>query len=107
MIIDLTQPIDEFVKHPSEIIVKTVSYSDRLPSGVTVSSATIAAKDLHDASNVSSTVLGSTSGSTTSSATSFTAKAGTDGRDYLITVSSTLSDTEKFVDQILMHVRGI
>jgi len=102
-----TQIVDTFTKHSSEIITKVVSFTDRLPSGATVSSASIEeAVDLTDGSDVSSG--GSTitaAPSTTTSSTSVLFQNGTDGHDYQLAVKSVLSDGSYFVDMFVMQVR--
>lgn len=92
----------ELKKISGETITQLIDYSDRLPSGVSVSSATASAVRLNDGA-VDGTVLGTVSN--TASSVSFVATAGTDGLDYLVTVSATLSNSDVLKDLVLMSVR--
>jgi hypothetical protein len=94
--------IETFEKHSTETYSKAVSYAERLPSGATPSSASVAAIDLLDGSTAGS-VVGSTA--VTSTTATFAITGGTDGHDYLITLQTTLSNANVLTDQVVMRVR--
>ena len=94
-----------FTKHSAADYTTGINYTSRIPSGVSVSSATLSAHDLLDGADVSPSVLGNTSATISNNTVQINAQAGVDGHDYLITVTTILSNADKVVDQLIMHVR--
>jgi len=104
----MSQPIHTFTKHSVETYSKTFAFADRLPSGVTVSSAAVSsAIDLLDNTSYAtggSAIVGTPTDDNSTNVT-LLFKQGTDGHDYLITLATTLSDSAVLVDQVIMSVR--
>lgn len=93
--------LESFSKHSAEAYTKAIDYSDRLPSGATISSVALSAIDLETGASAGSVVgSGSYSGSTAL----VPVQAGTDGKSYLITATLTLSNSNVLVGQLKMTI---
>lgn len=95
----------EITKHSTEIRTRSVDFDEKVPTGVTISSATIAAVELPTLTDRASTVLQSTTGTVSGTTVSFIAKAGTSGTRYKITVTATLSSGDKLVAIVFMTIK--
>lgn len=98
--------INVITKQPGEQYPVEVDFSasGKLPSGTTISSGTVKAED--SGSDVSGTVLGSTSATISGgNKARVVVKAGTDGKEYKITFTVTLSDGSKLEEEIFMRVK--
>ena len=96
-------------KQPSERFPVAISYANRLPSGVSLASATVAAIRLDDQSEASSTLLYSTTAQVSGTDVVVGLQAGTDGKDYQVTVTATLSTGSpayRLEDDFLVQVRA-
>lgn len=92
-------------KTSGEKITLTIDFTDRLPTGATVSTATVAAVEYRQRTNVASTLLVSTTGTVTTPNVSFTVQNGTSKLDYLVTVLATLSTgSQKISKSVLVRV---
>ncbi len=94
-----------FRKQPWEELTKATDFSEEVPAGVTVSSATISAKKKSDGSPATSDVLASGTGGTDGQRATWKVKAGVSGQDYQITVQATMSNGDKFEEDVTMEVR--
>lgn len=94
---------------PSERTTRSFDFTNKLASGVTVSSATIACVDLTDGTTTSSTNLQSTTGTVASDSLSvaFTFKNPTEGRDYEVTCTATCSNSDIAKDSVIFRGREI
>ncbi len=95
-------------KAPDEIYTVGWRYTtDTFPSGATFSSGVLSATMVSDGSDVTGTLL--VSAVATISGDGMTAtgqvQAGTDGEDYVIKFTNTLTNGEVFVDYIIIKVR--
>lgn len=99
--------VNTFTKQPAEEQTRGVDFTGKLPTGVAVSSATVAATDIEAGTDVSATVLGSTTASVASNVASVLMKAGTDGKRYLIEFTATLDNSDILEEDIVMLVREI
>lgn len=93
--------IHDFTKHSTEKITKEIDYTDRLPTGVLLSTVSAAAISLMNGAAAS--ILGTVTISGDEILVPF--QGGADGSDYLMTNQSTLSDGSVFTDSILVRVR--
>lgn len=94
-----------YVKRPAEEFTVAVEWATKLPSGATLSSGTLVAVDRMTGSDVSATVLASTTATISGTQASLKGKVGTSPTDYLITMTVTLSTGDKLIEEILMQVR--
>lgn len=85
----------------------TLNYSQQLPSGVTVSSCTVSAKDIF--SNASASILASGTATITDSNTkaSVLVQNTTAAKKYKLTFTAVLSDGQQWVDYVLYSVKDI
>ena len=94
-------------KHPNEAFSVSFRYTtDKLPSGSTISSGTASAVDLSDNSDATTIVLASPTAAVSGGGlvVAVSVQAGIDGRDYRITINSTLTSGEVFTDTFLLKV---
>lgn len=94
--------LETFPKTPAETYTKAIDYTDRLPTGATPSAVSLAAVDMLDNSSAAG-VVGSGSASGNTSLVPIT--GGTDGHDYLLTFTTTLSNGNVLEDHCVMQVR--
>ena len=97
-----------FRKQPFEEITKGFDLTGKLPTGVTISSATVSAVNDATGFDATSTVLGSTT-ATIESNIKMKVKciAGDNGVDYKITFKGILNNGEKIEEDMLMEVRDL
>lgn len=97
-----------FRKQPYEEITKGFDLTGKLPSGITLSSATVSAVNAATDIDATGTVLGSTT-ATIESSIKMKVKciSGSHGVDYKITFKGTLSNGEKIEEDMLMEVREL
>lgn len=96
--------MNSFQKQPAEKRTIAIEYLNELASGVTVSSGTVAAIDLTDNSDVSATVLTSTTATISGTQARVQTRAGTNAKNYKITFTTTLSNTDIWEDDVIMKV---
>lgn len=94
---------NSFDKQVREKLVIAVDYSNELPSGVTVSSGVVEAKD---SSGNLAAVLASATATTTSTTAKCTVQDGQSGGEYVVTFLTTLSDGQVWEDEVVMRVRN-
>ena len=97
-----------FPMKPSEKIPVTLDYSiaNTLPSGVTVSSGTVAAWDLSDNSSADSILSSATATTTTTSTKIYvTAPSTSGGKRYKVRFTTTCSDTTKLIEDVEVRVQ--
>lgn len=82
----------------------TIDFADRLPTGASVVSGTAAAYQLPALTNVSSTLLVSTTVSVASNKGTVVAQAGTAGVRYRIVLSMTLSSSYILEEIVTLEV---
>lgn len=92
----MTTPIT-IRKQSNEKYPVLVDFTNNLPSTTTISSATSAAYDLKDNSNVSATLINATTNTTTGVTVKL--QAGTTSKKYKITVTATLSDSFSVLEE--------
>jgi hypothetical protein len=100
-----------FPKHPDEEVILGFFYRpEDLPTGETIVSSAVSATKLSDGSDVSATLLGSTTGTVTTTGdnqdVSVLVKDGTADEEYIVKFVNTLSDNEKMVDCLRVQVEG-
>jgi len=94
----------QFTKHSTETYTKTINFTDRLPTGAAVSSAAVhEAIDLQDGSDVSSSLIAGLSVSSPNVSIPFKA-AGTDGHVYLVTIKTTLDNSNVLTDVLRVKI---
>lgn len=91
-------------KQSAERRTRTIDFSDRVPSGVTISSATVACVKASTLELVND-MLASTTATVSGGNVSFTVLGGESGVDYRITVTATLSDSEVVTGDVMMRVQ--
>lgn len=99
--------MEQFIKQPGESYFIGFDFTNRLPSGSSLSSGTVSAIDLYDGATVSSTVLASTSATIAGSTAKVKVQAGTHNRKYKITFSMTLSTSEVLQEDVIMQVQDL
>ena len=101
--------IGHFAKQPAESYSIDVDYTGRLPTGTLVLSGTVGAVDTADDSDVSGTVLASTSATIINAGlgAQVGVLAGTSGKRYKITFTATLDSGDMLEDDITMTVHDI
>jgi ABC-type Zn uptake system ZnuABC Zn-binding protein ZnuA len=92
--------LENFTKASVETYTKSISYAEKIPTGLTVSSVAVSSIDLQDGESASVATAAAGDGV----AVEFTVTGGVDGHEYLITLTSTLSDGTIISDQITMSV---
>ena len=95
------------LKQPSEVMTRSIDFSGRLADGVTLSSATATVIDMLDNSDVSASLLASTTGTVSSPNASFTFQNGVDGRKYKVSVLGTLDNSDVTEVDLLLTVRDL
>lgn len=90
-------------KQPWEEIIIPIDCTNRLPTGVTVSSATVAMFD-SQGQDVSSTMIDG-SPSIVNNIVSVKIKGGTDGQKYTLRIRLPLSNGEKAEDELIIYVK--
>lgn len=88
---------------PGEKLTYNLNFTDALDTGVTISSATVTAVRYHDGTSPTSSVLTSGTGTVTGSnkIVQFTIYQTSDGVDYLVTVTCTLSNGNFLKGEVL------
>lgn len=81
-----------FDKQPSERLTLALEWSEKIPTGVSVVSATLSAIRTDTSADATSTVLSSSTGVISGTQVKMTVLAGTSGVDYKITILTTFSD---------------
>jgi len=95
-----------FEKQPDEVYPVTVDFTARLPSGVTVASATGSVTNLLTDSAENARLV-STTLTTTSTTATGKVTGGLAGVDYRVTFRATLSDSSVLEEDLLMRVTGL
>lgn len=98
--------IEEFSKQTSERRSVTVTWENRIPTGVTISSCAVAAFIL-PAQTADNSVISNTTATVTSYTASVYAVGGTNGTRYRISFTATLSDTQILKEDVLMIVENV
>ena len=99
--------MEQFIKQPGESYFIGFDFVNRLPSGATLSSGTVAAIDLEDLSTQSTIVLASTTATISGTTAKVKVQAGTHDRKYKITFSVTLSSAEVLQEDVVMQVQDL
>lgn len=97
--------MEDFIKISSEKMPLSIDMTNRLPSSTTISSVTISATDLSSNSDVSVTVLVSTTGTISGNVVKGIVQSGTLNKDYQIKFTCTLSDSSILVEKLKMKIR--
>lgn len=97
--------VEDFIKISSEKMPLSIDMTNRLPSSTTISSVTISATDLSSNSDVSVTVLVSTTGTISGNVVKGIVQSGTLNKDYQIKFTCTLSDSSILVEKLKMKIR--
>lgn len=92
--------LETFEKSAVETYTKQINYTDKIPAGLTVASVAVSSIDLLDGSTASVVSAGAGSGASAL----FTVTGGTDGHEYLLTITSTLSGGTIISDQLILKV---
>lgn len=95
--------LEDVVKPPSSTYTKEIDHTAELPVGATPSAVATTAVDILDNSDATATVLGGTSVSGNYSL--FVLTGGIDGRSYLVTITTTLSNGNTLQHQLMYHCR--
>lgn len=97
--------MDVIEKQPAEKFAVSLDFTNRLPTGLTISSGTVTAKEIpNGAANTNVYVTGTLS--TTNTTAAATVQAGEDGKIYQLTYTVTLSDTTTVLaEDFLLKVR--
>ncbi len=95
--------METIIKTPSETYPVSIDYTDRLPSGASLVSATAVIYDTTDDSSATSTMI---PGSLTISGSSvlFDLLAGTAKKDYLLIVTATITGSKPLEDVFRVRV---
>jgi len=96
----------EFSKQPAEIRNWYIDYSNRLPSGVVISSVALSAVDCETGADATSTVVVNTTGTVSANRSIGQFQAGTSGKAYKLTYLSTLDNGELWEDDVIMRVQS-
>jgi len=91
-------------KQPAERRTRTIDFAAKIPTAVTISGATVALVDAETSESLNS-LLASTTGTVSGTTVSFVVLGGTDGRNYKITVTATLSSGDILTADVLLAVR--
>ncbi len=93
----------EIIKTPNETYPLSIDYTDRLPSGASLVSATAVIYDNDEDSATTSTMI---PGSVTASSPNLTFDllAGTAGKDYLLIVTAIITGSKPLVDFFRVRV---
>jgi hypothetical protein len=97
-----------FIKEPNETLIRSMDYTGKLASGVTLVSSILSATNKATGANVSATLLVSTTGivNVTDETVSFIVVNGTHNTDYEIKITTTVSSGDVYVDCITLIVRN-
>jgi hypothetical protein len=98
---------ETFTKQPSEKYAIGFDYTDRLPTGRSVSTAAVSAIIISSGADATSTVIDTPTATISGSQVQFTIKAGTTAVDYKITVVPTLDNGHTFEDDLTMKVLAV
>lgn len=94
-----------FSKQPAEAYTIGLEFSGKLPTGVSLSSGTVAAYD-PTGTDVSGTVLSGTTATITGTQARIKVLAGTHGIDYRLQFLVTLSNADVLEEDVLMMVEN-
>ncbi len=97
------QLLESFNKQPGENFPFAVDFAGLLPTGTTISSVAVSAKNL-TTNAVDNSVIDNAVGGVSGTSAVARVKAGTDGVTYKITFSVTLSDGSVLEEDVLMVV---
>lgn len=92
-------------KQPTDRRSRSVDFAEKVPDGVTIESATVAAVKVDTLEDVADDLLDSENGSVSGTKVSFIVKGGEDGGRYKITISATLSNDDVLTADIFLSVR--
>jgi hypothetical protein len=98
--------MNNFDKQPAEGYTIAIEFANKLPSGASLSTGTVAAVDVQAAATDNS-VLSTTTATISGTQARVKVISGTDGKDYKITFTCALSDTSTLEEDVLMRVRAI
>ena len=92
------------VKQSSESSPAAFDFKDRLPSGMSVVSATVSAIDTADGSDATSLVLQSPTASISGTRAGFIVQNGTSGKTYKITMLAMISGAGTLLEEQLLLI---
>lgn len=96
--------METILKQPAERYGYGPDFTNRLPTGATLSSGTIRAIDL-STNSTDNSILASTTATITGNVAYATLVNGVDGKDYQITWTCTLSDSSILVEDAILKVK--
>lgn len=99
--------METFSKQPAEQYSIAFDYTDRLPTGRTITSALVSATIISSGADATGTVIGTPTATVVGNEARFTIQAGTTGVDYKITVTLTLDNGHILEDDLTMKVAAI
>jgi len=94
-------------KQPDEQVTYAFEFKNRLAFGAALSSGTISATDTSDSSDVTGTLLSSSSVTISGTQARFRVIAGTAGRTYRITGQITLDNGDLLEEDVLFAIANI
>lgn len=97
--------MERFFKTEAELYPIAIDFTNRLPTGATIASATGSAINTRTGL-ADNTVFDNTSLTVTTTTAKAVFKLGNSGDDYEASYSATLSDGSILVEKVLMQVRG-
>lgn len=98
--------MNTFQKQPAEAYTIAIEFLNKLPTGTTVASGTVAGFDIQ-AGATDNTILASTTATCTTTQARVKVQAGANNKDYKITFTCTLNDSSILEEDILMQVRAL
>lgn len=104
----MTDAIEEFEKQPGEAYPRAFNFYNKLPPlpvGLYLVSGVIDAYNETDAVVASATVLESTAMTIDGTFAKYRVRAGTHGKDYLLSATVTLNDGSTLNEEVRMKVR--
>ena len=94
-------------KQPAEQVTYAFEFKNRLAFGAALSSGTVAATDTSDSSDVTSTLLSSSTATISGTQARFRVIAGTAGTTYRITLKATLDNSDILEEDALFTIAAI
>lgn len=96
--------MDSVAKSQQEIIPHSVDWTNRIPSTLTITSATASGYILPER-ETTATLFASANATISGKITSWTLQNGTDGEDYILVFKATASDSTIYTQSQLLKVR--